>query len=1031
MATIYGWAGQILRVDLTAGTCTAYPTNAFPVTDYTSGGTVTVDMTQYIGGRGIGYAIMAYEVPPGTAALSAANRLIFGVGPITGSGSPSSGRTSITSLHSMHKDDLVDGGQMGGHWGPELKYAGYDAIVIQGASANPVWLCIQDGQATLQDASMLWGQGIYYSTNYIVNEMGPEAHVACIGPWSENLVHLSAVYCDRSHRGGGQAAVMGFKNLKAIGVRGTGAVNIATDKVTWKKLINNYLSMMGCNNQGVVAKTLQPWSEYSPGGTRWSGAPGVLWGAANPPRNLGNCPDAEHPMFDAPTPNNKIGLRTQKGYNDFADEGMKRTVKMDGCHACPIRCHIAADHPQLLNYGITRYNMNTCLGNSGGTNALYTNTAGADPTQYPMLLTYAANSIDDDYGHWSDYSATQAATKWLINARIPNPNGGANIPLLQKYLSDADWKMLTATSIWNSGIPPMGPAGYAVAAVAVTNGSAVVTGVGTTSVPAGPTWNAANQVTAGSVIAISGATYTIQSVDSTTKITLTTPYAGDTGSGLSYVINLTTSGYSAGTVAVTTGSAVVTGTKTTWNANNQATPGAIIVLAGVSYVILSVDSTTQITLTANYAGATATGVSYVINKTTASKSLLDNGDPRFIQFWDPYVAQNTAYATPVTNSFGQKAYGSLGYYYGIGVDRLARGDSRTGFPGWPELQAQMQISSSIAIFHMSANKHHSIESNGLVGALINFFQRNRDPNNHTWQCFYTNGLPDSLKQAICQELTTQNASIFNAPDESASGAWAYWSSSNGGSTEDAVNLARVALAVQCVVNMELHNALTQCNYTLPVWASPLKSRNYRGDPSLEAQTFEAITGQSLMTLCKAVTGYNAYSPALGGEPASPTPQMALETLALRLYTLFRCLTAIGMQQANPDSVYSPVAALPAPTTWNQYTPLALAVPASYQVGPTGNPGDGNNLRWSHDYAYPWNYGTVNGPGTPVTPSSSGSASTYLDVSGTGNTEAAKSMAYDMLGWDRASGLPRQATLNALGLSFIIPKMQAVGIVVPA
>lgn len=952
MATSYGWAGKILRVDLSAGTCKAYPTNAFPVTDVSNGSTVTVDMTQYIGGRGIGYAVMAYEVAPGIDAHDPVNRLIFGVGPITGSGSPSSGRTSITSLHTIHKDELVDGGQMGGHWGPELKYAGFDAVVIQGKSATPVWLRIKDDQVTLEDASMLWGQGIYYANNYIVNQMGPDAHVAAIGPWSENGVRLSAVYCDRSHRGGGQASVMGAKNLKAIGVLGTGAVHIKADKGAWKKLNNYYMSLLGCNNQGVVAKTLQPWSEYSPGGTRWSGAPGVLWGAANPPRNLGNCPDAEHPMFDAPNPINKTGLRTQKGYNDFGDEGMKRTVRMDGCHACPIRCHIAADHPQLLNYGITRYNMNTCIGNSGGTSSLYTNTQGSNPSQNPMLLQYAANSIDDDYGHWSDYSASQAVMKWAIGARVPNPNGGANIPLLQKYLSDAEWKMLTATVLWNSDLAPMGPQGWAAGKIAVTNNGTTVTGTGT-----GWTVPSANLNTGGTLVIFDS-------------------------SG-----------------------------------------------ASASYAVKSVTSATALELAAPFPGPTASNLAYIYNSTAAGESLIGNGDPRFIQFWDPYVAQNKKYAPPVTNSFGQKVYGTLAYYYGIGCDRLAHGDAETGFPGWPEVATQMLTSSSLGIFKMGHTKHHSIESNGLVGALINVLQRQRDANNHTWQNFYTNGLPDEVKQGICQELTTQGASIFNAPDESAQGKFAYWSPNNGGTTEDAVNLSRVALAVQCLVNYELHNALTQCNYTLPVWASPLKSREYRGDVSLEAQTYEAITGVDLAS-------GPVYSPILGGRPANATPTMAMETMALRLFTLFRCMTAIGMQKANPESVYEPIPALPAPDVWSQYRPLALAVPAAFQVGPTNLKGDGNNMRWSHDYAYPWNYSTANGPGTTVvktsgTPGYSGTPSAYLDVSGTGNTEAAKSMAYDLLGWDRVTGLPTKKTLDALDLSYMVAKMEGVGITVPA
>lgn len=955
MATSYGWAGNILRVDLTAGTCKAFPTTAFPVTDYTTGETVNVDMTQYIGGRGIGYAVMAYEVPPGTTAFDPKNRLILGVGPITGSGAPSSGRTSITSLHTIHKDELVDGGQMGGHWGPELKYAGYDAVVLQGKAAKPVWLRVADDKVTLEDASMLWGQGIYYTNNYIVNDMGPDAHVAAIGPWSEAGVRLSAIYCDRSHRGGGQAAIMGAMNLKAIGVLGTGAVRIAADKGSWKKLINYYMSLLGCNNQGVVAKTLQPWSEFSPGGTRWSAAPGVLWGAANPPRNLGNCPDAEHPMYDAPTPVNKTGLRTQKGYNDFGDEGMKRTVRMEGCHACPIRCHIAADHPQLLNYGITRYNMNTCLGNSGGTSAIYANTAGSNPTQNPMLLQYAANSIDDDYGHWTDYGATQAVMKWMVGARVPNPKGGVNIPLLQKYLSDADWKMLTATPIWNSGLSPMGPQGYAAGTISVTNGGTTVT--------------------------------------------------GDKNSSGAF------------TTAFTTANGVIA--------------AGVIVIAGVSYTVSAVDSTNQVlTLATAYTGPTATGLSYIYNQSVPGASLLGNGDPRFIQFWDPYVAQNQRFNPPQTNSFGQKVYGTLAWYYGIGCDRVAHGDPSTktdtdpGFAGWPEVHAQMLVSSSLSMFKMGHNKHHSIESNGLVGALINIMQRQRDANNHTWQNFYTNGLPDEKKQAICQELTTKGASIFDAPDESAQGKFAYWSPTNGanGNKEDAVNWSRAALAVQCMVNYELHNALTQCNYTLPVWASPLKSRDYRGDAALEAQTFQAITG---IDLSKAPV----YSPKLKGAPASPTPQMALETMALRVFTLFRCVTAIGMQKANPTSTYTPVTTPAA--TWSQYTPLATAVPAEFQVGPTNLQGDGNNMRWSHDYAYPWNYSTANGPGTPVVAGASGSNSTYLDISAVGNTEAAKSMAYDLLGWDRATGLPTQATLRALGIGYMIDKMTKVGITVPA
>jgi aldehyde:ferredoxin oxidoreductase len=401
MAENYGWAGKVLRVDLTTGAITTESTDKYKA---------------FLGGTGPGWKVLWDEVPPGTKAWDAANRLVFAVGPLTGGGSPCSGRTSIVTRWPVNADELPAAGHFGGHWGPELKYAGYDGVIVQGKAAKPVWLRIEDDKVTLEDAAEIWGQGIYRSTNYIEGIMGTEAHVAAIGPAGENLVRMAAVFTDRSHRAGGAGSVMGSKNLKAVAVRGTGAVKIKADKKAWKDLNKYYLSLMGANNQCVVARELQPWSEFSPGGTRWSGAPGILWGAAMPPVNTGTCPDVEHPAADAPSPLNKIGLRTQKGYNDFGAEGMRRTVRMDGCHACPIRCHIAADHPELQSYGLTRYNMNTCMGNSGS--AWYTNTAGSNAVSNPMLLAYMANNLEGDYGIWNDYGGWHYVFKWLYSTKL-------------------------------------------------------------------------------------------------------------------------------------------------------------------------------------------------------------------------------------------------------------------------------------------------------------------------------------------------------------------------------------------------------------------------------------------------------------------------------------------------------------------------------------------------------------------------------------------------------------------------------------
>jgi aldehyde:ferredoxin oxidoreductase len=390
-----GWTGKILRVDLTTGAITTEDTMKYK---------------DYLGGTGLGYKVLWDEVPPGTKAWDPANRLIFGVGPLTGTGTPCTGRVSITSLWPVHINELPGSGHMGGHWGPELKYAGWDSIIVQGAAATPKWIKIVDDVVTIEDASKLWGNGIYRATAAICSIMGSDAHVAAIGQAGENLVRLSCVLCDRSHSAGGVGSIMGSKNLKAIGVKGTGSLKIASDKKAWADYNKHYLSMMGANNQMVVPRTKQPWAEYNNSGSRWTADKGIYWGAASPPVETGYCSDVEHPLpGDCPSPLNKIGLRTHKGYGDFGVPGAKHTVKMNGCHACPIRCHIATDIPALEQYGISRYNQNTCIGNSIATGLMSTNATNPDSS---ITNAYMSNALCDDYGLWSDYSCYSVDYRW-------------------------------------------------------------------------------------------------------------------------------------------------------------------------------------------------------------------------------------------------------------------------------------------------------------------------------------------------------------------------------------------------------------------------------------------------------------------------------------------------------------------------------------------------------------------------------------------------------------------------------------------
>ena len=145
-----GYTGKTLRVDLTSGKVTSEDTLA--------------KYGDYIGGAGLGYKVLWDEVPAGTGALSPDNRLIFGVGPLSGSGAPCGGRVSVISLWPASQRELPAVGHMGGHWGPELKFAGWDSMIIQGKASSPCWISIEDDKVEIRDAKSLWGQGIFQAT---------------------------------------------------------------------------------------------------------------------------------------------------------------------------------------------------------------------------------------------------------------------------------------------------------------------------------------------------------------------------------------------------------------------------------------------------------------------------------------------------------------------------------------------------------------------------------------------------------------------------------------------------------------------------------------------------------------------------------------------------------------------------------------------------------------------------------------------------------------------------------------------------
>jgi len=211
---VNAWVGTILRVDLAAKTIKKEPLNM-------------KDAHDYVGARGLGTKIFCDEVDPKVDPLSPDNKLIFMTGPLTGTAATSGGRYEVVAKAPL--TGTIGAANAGGHFGPELKYAGYDGIIFENASETPVYLYINDDIVELRDASELWGKTVFDTTDLLNEKCGESFKIACIGPTGENLCLFSGVLNDKNRAAGrgGMGAVMGSKKLKAVAVRGTGSVTVA------------------------------------------------------------------------------------------------------------------------------------------------------------------------------------------------------------------------------------------------------------------------------------------------------------------------------------------------------------------------------------------------------------------------------------------------------------------------------------------------------------------------------------------------------------------------------------------------------------------------------------------------------------------------------------------------------------------------------------------------------------------------------------------------------------------------------------
>ncbi len=209
------YMGRILRVNLTDGSFHEEP---LP----------TEWVREFIGGDGFAARLLYSEVPAKTDPLSEANKLILATGPITGTLWPMSGRTVFVSKAPL--TGIWGESHVGGFLGPELKYAGYDMLVVEGKSERPVYIYIHDSDLQLIDASDLLGTTTDIATVSIQKaHRDPDIQVAAIGPAGEHLVRFAAIMVNHARAAGrtGMGAVLGSKNVKAIAIRGTGAVEVA------------------------------------------------------------------------------------------------------------------------------------------------------------------------------------------------------------------------------------------------------------------------------------------------------------------------------------------------------------------------------------------------------------------------------------------------------------------------------------------------------------------------------------------------------------------------------------------------------------------------------------------------------------------------------------------------------------------------------------------------------------------------------------------------------------------------------------
>lgn len=292
-----GYAGKILYINLTDGSFEKRPlSQEFAL--------------KYIGGRGFSSKILWDNIKQDTDPFGPDNLLILATGPLSGTPTPSASRLTVAAKSPL--TGALGDANSGGYWAPELKYAGFDAIVIYGMSPKPVYLWIDNGKVEIRLGEHLWGQKIHETNVLLKEEIGDEdLHICAIGPGGENLVRYACIVTDEESVGGrtGVGAVMGSKRLKAVVVRGSLDIGIAHPE-RFKKALEAYRESL----KGEV------WTDT----LRRLGTPNLvehrqklgIWGAKN------------------------FQQSTIEGWEKISGEAFRKRflMKVMGCMGCLVRC---------------------------------------------------------------------------------------------------------------------------------------------------------------------------------------------------------------------------------------------------------------------------------------------------------------------------------------------------------------------------------------------------------------------------------------------------------------------------------------------------------------------------------------------------------------------------------------------------------------------------------------------------------------------------------------------------------------------